>query len=241
MLVGVAGWARSGKDTVGSILVNRGFEKVAFAEKLREFVEHMNPIIVFFNERVCDESFSVRWNDVPEDSRYRLAECLRLEAAVGEKMLEFWPDGEVTAPEFIAAINPIVLHVDEEAKPVRYLDIKALVGYERAKDEYEEFRRTLIRTGTEAGRELIGDDVWVDALMASLDPESNYTMTDVRFPNEADAIRANNGMVWWVSRPGVGPANDHASENSLADYDFDLVICNDGTLEELESQVVDCL
>lgn len=46
MLVGISGYARAGKDTLGQILVERyGFERRAFADKLREAALVLDPIV----------------------------------------------------------------------------------------------------------------------------------------------------------------------------------------------------
>lgn len=45
MIVGLVGYAGSGKDTAAAALVDRGFEKVAFADPLREMLLALNPII----------------------------------------------------------------------------------------------------------------------------------------------------------------------------------------------------
>jgi len=46
MIVGLTGYAQSGKDTVAQILVNKyGFTRVAFADKIREFLYELNPVI----------------------------------------------------------------------------------------------------------------------------------------------------------------------------------------------------
>lgn len=46
MIIGVMGYARTGKDVVAKTLVNhRGFTRLAFADKLREFVYAFNPLI----------------------------------------------------------------------------------------------------------------------------------------------------------------------------------------------------
>lgn len=45
-LLGLSGFARSGKDTAGSILVERhGFRRVAFGDTLKDVAEDLNPII----------------------------------------------------------------------------------------------------------------------------------------------------------------------------------------------------
>jgi dephospho-CoA kinase len=44
MIIGLSGYARSGKDTVANLLVNEyGFERVAFADPIRDILYAMNP------------------------------------------------------------------------------------------------------------------------------------------------------------------------------------------------------
>lgn len=46
-LIGLSGFARSGKDTAAAVLVEEfGFVKVAFADKLRDMIYALNPIVV---------------------------------------------------------------------------------------------------------------------------------------------------------------------------------------------------
>lgn len=45
-LIGLTGYAQSGKDTLASILVEKyGYRRIAFADKIREFLYDMNPQI----------------------------------------------------------------------------------------------------------------------------------------------------------------------------------------------------
>lgn len=46
MIIGLTGYAQSGKDTVAQILVeDYGFKKVAFADKIRELLYEMDPMV----------------------------------------------------------------------------------------------------------------------------------------------------------------------------------------------------
>ncbi len=46
MIIGISGYARSGKDTVASFLVEEhGFKRLAFADPIKEFTLKINPII----------------------------------------------------------------------------------------------------------------------------------------------------------------------------------------------------
>ena len=48
MIIGLAGYAQSGKDTVAKFLVeNHGFERVAFADPIRDLLYELNPIVGF--------------------------------------------------------------------------------------------------------------------------------------------------------------------------------------------------
>lgn len=45
MIIGLAGYARSGKDSAADALESVGFRRIAFADKLREFVYALNPTV----------------------------------------------------------------------------------------------------------------------------------------------------------------------------------------------------
>jgi hypothetical protein len=90
--------------------------------------------------------------------------------------------------------------------------------------------------GTEVGRDLIYEAIWIDGLRNKI-RNGDYVITDVRFDNEAEMIRSNReGFLVKIVRDGVGPVNSHKSDSGLPDELFDLIINNDGSLEEfLES------
>ncbi len=58
---------------------------------------------------------------------------------------------------------------------------------------------------------------------------------DVRFLNEADAIKSNCGFVWRVTRPSVIGTSTHISENEMDTYVADYSIMNNGTVDDLRS------
>ena len=111
-------------------------------------------------------------------------------------------------------------------------------GWERAKSR-PEVRSLLQRFGTQVGRMILGENVWVDTALRDLSKRTVFT--DVRFPNEADAIRSRHGIVIRVERSGVGPVNSHPSETGLDHYSFDVVIQNDGTIEEFHASINDAV
>jgi hypothetical protein len=106
-------------------------------------------------------------------------------------------------------------------------------GWEELKSLSTEIRPLLQRFGTEVGREMFGENFWVDLAISQIPDGAKVVFADVRFPNEADAIRNLHGEVWRITRDGFGPANDHISEHALDDYTFDQAIDNDSDLESL--------
>lgn len=120
----------------------------------------------------------------------------------------------------------------------------------------------LQRYGTEAHRDVFGDDFWVDALLPKgptdetgmfpkwwenfFDPsiwDTHYDsllgiVTDVRFPNEAERIRELDGIVLEVGRPSLKDEGDsHASETPLPRELVDEEIVNDGPLSVFQVEV----
>jgi len=107
-------------------------------------------------------------------------------------------------------------------------------------------RDFLQKLGTEGLRVGLHENTWVNALMADYKPETmyvvnpitgsldakvdtkmpNWVITDVRFPNEAQAIKEKGGYVIRIDRPGVKPINNHPSETSLDTWKFDYKIAN---------------
>lgn len=176
MLVGILGYAGSGKDEVGKVLVDElGFNRVAFADKVRAMARGIDPYV-----RV--------------NRKWWFPKFVRLSTII--------PDEDTSAA---------------------WAEVKQI----------PDVRRLLQRLGTEGGREVLYDDVWVDAALNGLNEDHDWIITDVRFPNEFDAIRSRGGMLVRVRRPDTGPLNDHASETSMDDVIPELTIHNNGTIEEL--------
>jgi hypothetical protein len=117
--------------------------------------------------------------------------------------------------------------------------------------------------GTEAMRNGLHENVWVNALMSeykfthyavgALDTEltddmgmyPNWIISDTRFPNELAAARTKNAITIKVHRPGSKSDEkqaQHASETALDNVtDWDYVISNDGDLSDLRLKVYEIL
>ena len=112
-----------------------------------------------------------------------------------------------------------------------------LIGWEELKTQSEDIRELMQRMGTEVGREMFYEDIWVDAALNKITSDMKVVIADVRYPNEADAIQKSGGSLWRIERPGIGPANEHPSESALDLYKFRIRLANDGTLEDLWKKV----
>lgn len=85
--------------------------------------------------------------------------------------------------------------------------------------------------GTEWGRQLITEDLWIRAWRVSLPEGSNVVIDDCRFPNEEKAIRELGGKIIRINRPGFVHTVAHESE--AHELEADAVIMNDTTIEDL--------
>jgi hypothetical protein len=76
---------------------------------------------------------------------------------------------------------------------------------------------------------------WVQQALRQVNPEGNYVITDVRFPNEAKAIRKyDNSQIWRIKRTGISAVNSHESESAMDGESVDQIFLNNGTLEDLK-------
>ena len=99
--------------------------------------------------------------------------------------------------------------------------------------------RDLMQTlGTEWGRYRVHPDLWTTIWRAKVRSAGVMVIADdVRFPNEAQAIRDVGGELWCIRSPLGQPAGEHISEGQLGDEPFDVIINNNGTLEQLRTAV----
>jgi hypothetical protein len=115
--------------------------------------------------------------------------------------------------------------------------------------------------GTEVCRQGFHDDIWIAALENRLRQRTGHTViSDVRFPNEVAAIRNAGGRIVWIRR-GADPEwcstliemrqrstlgictdymrqfNVHASEWAWVGTEFDAIVDNNGSVEQLYEQL----
>lgn len=120
----------------------------------------------------------------------------------------------------------------------RLASIVSRIGWERAK-EIPEVRRILQNFGTSSIR-AIDPDFWMRHGMekARRCTEAGFPVvfTDVRFTNEARAIKAAGGILVRIERPSTDDGDTHASEVELDSYPVDRLVYNAGTVQQLNNQ-----
>ena len=112
--------------------------------------------------------------------------------------------------------------------------------------------------GTEVARRSFHDDIWIASLENKLrNSKDNIVISDCRFPNEIQAIKKAGGQIVWVQRGALPEWYDdavsanqghniginnmklrkiHASEWAWLGNEFDHVIDNNGSIDDLFKQ-----
>ena len=244
MILSISGKIGSGKDTVGHIMqilidmphfsnkavieyldkkdINYSYENKKFADKLKDIV---CLLIGCTREQLEDQDFKNK--------------------ELGE---EWWYTyGKIGNVDILVSY----LDMDKEFKNSNNSYIEKLTP-----------RELLQIIGTECIRDKVHPNAWVNALFAdykakwvptgdsvaeedvSLEKEyPNWIITDMRFPNELEAIKSRGGITIRVNRPyttvvgGNGiPATFsqfHPSETALDNAEFDYTIENNSSIEDL--------
>ena len=228
MIIGISGRMGSGKDTIGTIIQgllltnkNQSSEIKKFAGKLKQIASILTGIPV---EKFEDQEFKKNLLDVE------------------------W-----------GTVQQIPLN---SIPPFADMQFNVMMSV----------REFLQRLGTEAMRDGLHVNTWVNALFADYKPlmsvsfgimdlgtstsqmekmsksvpieYPNWIITDMRFPNEMEAVVKRNGITIRVTRPakkGKNTARLHPSETSLDKAEFDYEIINDGSMEELVKKVREIL
>lgn len=287
-LIGISGKIGSGKDTLGIVIKNcadSGYEIKKFADKLKDIVclligcTRRQLEDREFKEKELGEEWKHTYYNIIDNQGGKLDTHLSKEDA--ENDLSFWDEN------INIAYPPSIEKIEQNLSP----------------------RKLLQLLGTECGRQIIHPNIWVNALFADFEDNksdwlseinSKWIITDVRFPNEAQAIKDRGGIVIRVNRDiiptledckqnlvevkrtfldgtvktkedfdsqpwlpykyvkGDDPylesalngrnaengicgirliASSHPSETALDDYNFDYVIENEGSIDELIQKI----
>ena len=132
---------------------------------------------------------------------------------------------------FADALRELVYHTDPAVR-----SIVDRIGWDEGKQAYPDLvRKALIDVGNHA-RRILGEDVWIQAAFNRIESD-RAVITDVRYPNEVQAVKDHGGIVVKVTRPGCEPL-PNVADQALADFDeWDGVLDNAGTVDDLRGLI----
>lgn len=262
-LIGISGKIGSGKDTVGDIirLLTRNVKGDGFNTSHWEINDVIKPNYKSYNPNADSRiyKFEIRkFADKLKDIVCMLIGCTReqlenrdfKEKELGEEWVRYSIKSQY-------GIESIYNTYEEALKSIRLLNnVSNRVYHKEPYKEYLTPRKILQIFGTESGRDLIHPNIWVNALMNEYKDEHdlstwghgekypNWIVTDMRFPNEMKVIESKGGITIRVNRPIYLQDNKagilepvHESETALDNSNFDYVIENNGSIEELIEKV----
>ena len=219
MIIGISGYSGSGKDAVGAII---------------QYLKCPSPQSSI--EQICaDYSEYEYWLD--EQSNWEIRKFAGKLKDIASHLtgidIEDFEDQEfkktLLGPEWGSV----------EHNPLNNIPVFGDVQF----NSLMSVRDFLQKLGTDALRIGLHPNVWVNALMADYKNDDqtgrlpNWIITDVRFPNEAKAIKDKGGIIIRIDRPGVKPINNHPSETGLDSWNFDYKIANVSDLISLKYTV----
>lgn len=243
MILGISGKIGSGKDTVGSIileLLDINYPAKSCITKgnwqIHKFADALKDIICILTgctrEQLEDESF--KNTPLCEEWWYYRDNWYKtniIPYAIFDKDIKFF-----------------TLH-----KPT-YRDLLQRLGTEVCRNLHPNFWINILMKDYKViqyyhGESVEGKGIYdvteADELKAEIYPKyPNWIITDCRFPNEANAIKEKGGINIRINRDNgtrIIDINPHPSETSLDNYTFDYVIDNNGTIEELIQEVKEIL
>lgn len=232
MIIGINGYSGSGKDTLGILI---------------QYINCFNVGDVSIEDILNDYASHQWW--LEEQSGWEIKKYAGKLKTIGSLLTGI----------------PVEKFEDQEFKKTRLSSEWNIHGMPMTVREF------LQKLGTDSMRNGLHDNVWVNALMADYkDSEQeedgllhakygeyditmkpnpvlwseyypNWIITDVRFPNEAKAIKDRGGVIIRIDRPFVKPINNHPSEVSLDTWNFDYKIANVSDLVSLKFTIKNIL
>jgi ABC-type oligopeptide transport system ATPase subunit len=268
MLIGISGKIGSGKDTVGKIIQyllipNKG-EYIGFETFNEEALQRAsNTYIKKFADTLKDTV--CLWTGC---TREQLEDAKFKDTEIGEDWIRYAyaiGHGNRNGETVMWSMTCTEEEYEEQKR----------INWQTAYKQPLTYRMLLQLLGTECMRNTIHINGWVNALFSGYKPimvykgstpenikevesYSNWIITDMRFPNELQAIKDREGISIRVNRPlsydnsalsyAENLANKqqefnnkqgafHLSETALDNAEFDYTIDNTGTIEELIEKV----
>ena len=151
--------------------------------------------------------------------------------------------------EGLYALNPY-LKVDGFIRGSTVREEVNALGWDRAKREIPEIRRLLQVFGTEAGREIHGENAWAKLVNATMNPCNDSrpaVVSDLRFPSEFEYFKGRYSawskfllQIIHITKPDVTNQEVHVSESMDVEAEFPGYVrelSNDGNIKDLHAKV----
>lgn len=224
-IIGLAGAAGSGKDTIADWLVaHRGFVKVAFADEMKRFVHKVFPWVKKEHLWGPSEMRGALVQTQPVENYLQVtSEFVGMLGAVGAwAALVGWVEqhrasGSTTVrvllqtlgTEWGRAFDPLLWVRDVFNRQVPEIQDPSWWGWKKEWGAVPEDR----------------PDLWGK----NMGGPRGVVITDHRFTNEVEYTKSQGGQVWLIRRPGnekplVGGVPGHASENGFANASFNVEV-----------------
>lgn len=266
MIIGISGKINSGKDTVGKMILN------IMSTDFKPYEENKR-------NNLISNWKAVKFADTLKDMTCVFFNCTRedLESRTFKESPRHMMGLGITPREFMQKLGT------EFGRDTLHPEIWSKRCLSEYKVEYPDYTfgghfKKCVNCGD--SMHFVGKRQLYCKGCCDIGVEPNWIITDVRFPEEVEAIKKLGGVVWRVNRPGqthreisvkarrrflaeeesrglnleqisknsrfleifneeMENHNPHESETALDNYEnFDEIIENDGTLEDLESYVV---
>jgi hypothetical protein len=261
MIIGINGKIGSGKDTIGSIIQYIVcLHKNTLAENQKDFED--------FQKAPVSNSLQSGWEIKKFAGKLKLIGSILSGVPVEKFEDQEFKKQEMSEEWWYKNVYDAGWDKKWTKESVDYPTSTSTESH-IVKTTYRQFLQNL---GTEAMRDGLHTNVWDNALFADYThgfpsvvtgkydetiPYPNWIITDMRFPNELQAIEEREGITIRVTRPvesypenpnfngdmqiAVKMAHSHPSETALDDAEFDYEIINDGTIEDLIEKVKEIL
>ena len=208
MIISISGKISSGKDTVARII------QYYLSNPNTTYDNWHNELGLMSPEEASGWEL-YRFADEIKDTVCRWIGCTREQ--LEDREFKEKPLGKEWHVWYIEHQNDRKIFKSEQRRE-EYLSWLSEVNYDRYEDTaYGDYRLTprklLQLLGTEAGREIIHPDIWVNALFSDYTPDfiqqledgehkvyPNWIIPDTRFPNELKRINKYNGVTIRVER-----------------------------------------
>lgn len=256
-IISLSGKANSGKDLIAKIIQGLTINPNADIDYIEKF---------YMNSKFVNKKWADKLKDIvcllTGCTRVQLEDRNFKESELGEEWWQ-WKVINHDPDEY----NCTIFSSEKEANKSILVDGKYWWYYNPTIELFKPTYRYLLQhIGTDLFRNQLHPQIWVNVLMSEYRREGGYEggektasdggyysapsykgeypswiISDTRFPNEFRAVKDKGGLTINVIRHNhpndINPETEHISETALDSAEFDEVIINNGSIEELIDKV----